>query len=112
MVVFYTNPVHEKLNHAVVLSYKDIVYFKNYYIIVLLDKDTFILAIEEFRHLLHLGQFSACVLIITQVFLVSYQDDGNIGTEMFDLWGPLLWDVFCGEKKKQINKNSHIYTYI
>ena len=50
---------------------------------------------DGLRYLLHLGQLPACVLIVAQVFLVSYEDDGNVGTEVFDLWGPLLWDVFC-----------------
>lgn len=58
---------------------------------------------EEFKYLLHLGQLSACVLVVAQVFLVSYQDDGNVGAEVFDLGGPLLWNVFC-ESKKSISR--------
>lgn len=50
---------------------------------------------KECQHLLHLSQLSACVLIIAQVLLVSHQDDGNRGAEVFDLRGPLLWNVFC-----------------
>ena len=57
---------------------------------------------EEFRYLLHLGQLSTCVLIVTKVFLVSYQDDGNVGTEVFDFWGPLLRNVFCEGKNRSI----------
>lgn len=56
---------------------------------------------EEWRHLFHLGQLSACVLIVAQVFLVSHQDDGNVGTEVFDLWGPLLRNVFCEGKRTE-----------
>lgn len=52
-------------------------------------------------YLFHLGQLSARVLVVTQVLLVSNQDNGNIGTEVFHLWGPLLWDVFWEEKKKK-----------
>lgn len=39
------------------------------------------------------------MLIIAQIFLVSYQDDGNVGAEVFDLWGPLLWNVFCEARR-------------
>lgn len=49
--------------------------------------------------LFHLGQLAACVFIIAQVLLVAYEDDGNIGTEVFDLGSPFLWNVLCKRAK-------------
>lgn len=46
-------------------------------------------------YLLHLGQLSAGVIIVSQVLLVPHQDDGDIGTEVFHLRRPLLGDIFC-----------------
>lgn len=51
-------------------------------------------------YLLHLGQLSACVLIIPQVLLVPNQDDGNIGTEVLHLRCPLLRNVFCPRRER------------
>ena len=44
--------------------------------------------------LLHLRKLSLCVFIVTQILLVSNQDDGNIWTKVLHLWGPLLGDIF------------------
>ena len=44
-------------------------------------------------YLLHLGELPAGVLVVAQVFLVSHQDNWNVGAEVFDLRGPLLRDV-------------------
>lgn len=52
-------------------------------------------------YLFHLGQLPACVFIVAQVLLIAYEDDGNVGTEVFDLWSPLLWNVLCTESKGQ-----------
>lgn len=56
---------------------------------------------DDSWYLLHFGQLPACVLIVAQVLLVSDQDDGNVGTEVFDLWGPLLRNVFCEGKDQE-----------
>lgn len=53
---------------------------------------------REIKYLLHFSQLPTRVLIIAQVFLVSDEDDGNIGTEVFYLWCPLLRNVFCVKK--------------
>ena len=45
-------------------------------------------------HLLHLGQLSACVVIVPQVFLVADQDDRDIGAEMLHFRRPFFWYVF------------------
>lgn len=57
---------------------------------------------DDSWYLLHFGQFPTCVLIVAQIFLVSDQDDGNVGTEVLDLWGPLLWNVFCEAKGQKL----------
>ena len=49
-------------------------------------------------YLLHLSELPAGVLVVAQVFLVPHQDDWNVGAEVFDLRGPLLWDVLCEEE--------------
>lgn len=49
-------------------------------------------------HLLHLGELPAGVIVVPQVLLVAHQDNGNIGTEVLHLRGPLLWNVLCGER--------------
>ena len=46
-------------------------------------------------HLLHLGQLSACVVIVPQVFLVADQDDWDIGAEMLHFRRPFFGYVFC-----------------
>lgn len=50
--------------------------------------------------LLHLSQLSTCVFIISQVFLVSHQDNGHIGTEVLYLRSPLLWNILCIRHKR------------
>ena len=44
-------------------------------------------------YLLPLGQLPSGVVVVVQVLLVADQDDGNVGAEVFHLWGPLLRDV-------------------
>lgn len=45
------------------------------------------------NYLLHFCELPAGVLVVAQVLFVPHQDDGNVGTEMFDLGSPLLGDV-------------------
>ena len=45
-------------------------------------------------YLFHLCQLTTGVLIIPQVLFVAHEDYGNIGTEVFHFWSPLLRDVF------------------
>lgn len=53
-------------------------------------------------YLFHLGQLSASVFVIAQVFLVPHQDDGNIRTKMLHLWRPLLRNVLCVGEQQQL----------
>lgn len=54
--------------------------------------------------LFHLGQLSTCVLIVSQVFLVSHKNNGHIGAEVLDLRSPLLWNIlYIGNKVDKMN---------
>lgn len=44
--------------------------------------------------LLCFWKLSPCSVIITQIFLVAYKDDGYRGTKVSDLWRPFLWNIF------------------
>lgn len=44
-------------------------------------------------HLFHLGQLPARVLIVTKILFVPHKNDGDIGTKVFHLGGPFLWNV-------------------
>lgn len=35
------------------------------------------------------------MLVVSQVFLVPHQDDGNVGAEVLHLGRPLLRNIFC-----------------
>lgn len=56
-------------------------------------------------HLFHLYQFPARVFIVPQVLFIAHQDDGNIGTEMFYFWCPLLWNIFCEGQEHNLNES-------
>lgn len=62
-------------------------------------------------YLLHLGQFSACVLVIPQVLLVPHQDDGNIGTEVLHLRCPLLGDIFCSRGGRRSEEEEEVVSW-
>ncbi len=55
--------------------------------------------LQGLTDLFHLGQLSTCVLIVAQVFLVSHENDGHVGTEVLHLRSPLLWNILCIRNK-------------
>lgn len=66
-------------------------------------------SIQRLLYLFHLGQLSPRVLVVPQVLLVAHQDDRNIGTEVFHLRCPLLWDIFCpGGKRREMSRNTRV----
>lgn len=52
------------------------------------------------RHLFHLGQLPARVFIVAKILLIAHENDGNIGTKVFDFRGPFLGNVLYESRNK------------